>query len=517
MDNPFKSDNYKENLDSLIKAIKLGNVKKTDEQYNETVRDLSQVLKSFTNEAEGMAKFVIYTDLNNYIEPVDEKPSGLFETLKVILSRVFGQDALIKNDNIRNFVNNKLSSFTIEKAAEYTDILRRIDLFRERLDALKKILDSGRSEKEKHKSHEVNLESKTTSKQKKEEQPEGKLGGNRMKRIERPTETPPTALDSKEASSLKKAIPSIKPQEKEQPEGKLGSNRMKRIERPTETPPPPPNLKKTSLLKKADLSVSELKPEPQKKVAFARKQVSFKLPIEEVRFFEDSGYESLSDEESDKKKTLTADQEVKQQPKKDKPKVPPKPKNLGRADQKVEQKPKVVATNKPPIPSVIPPVSKKISDTDQKVEQKPKVVATNKPPIPPKFENQGHRQSVQKAVDKVVPKVTVVAMKKGVNSKTDSRVKSIVEKLEQNQAKENVNVQPAESKTTTVAQADISVKKNPSEAISQSHSFPIGNKKSTLNPLTAKSDPKPQASKNPLLTHVNVKQIVARFESHGKE
>ncbi|MGL9761483.1 MAG: hypothetical protein ACR5LB_04690 [Wolbachia sp.] len=47
----------------------------------------------------------------------------------------------------------------------------------------------------------------------------------------------------------------------------------------------------------------------------------------------------------------------------------------------------------------------------------------------------------------------MVAMKEEVNSKKDGRVKSMVGKIEQDKA--------AASKTTPVAQADISVKKDP--------------------------------------------------------
>jgi len=79
MNDPFKSENYKKNLDSLIEAIKLKNI---GEQYNKTVRDLSQTLESFTDKAEDVAKFVICSDLNNYIEPVNKKPSGFLGIFK---------------------------------------------------------------------------------------------------------------------------------------------------------------------------------------------------------------------------------------------------------------------------------------------------------------------------------------------------------------------------------------------------------------------------------------------------
>jgi hypothetical protein len=103
MDDPFKSGNYNKNLNSLIQVIKLKDTKQIDEQYGKTVRDLSQALKDFTNKAEDVAKFVIYTDLNNYIEPVDKKPLDLFGALKGIWDTILRKDVPVKNDNIRNF------------------------------------------------------------------------------------------------------------------------------------------------------------------------------------------------------------------------------------------------------------------------------------------------------------------------------------------------------------------------------------------------------------------------------
>lgn len=420
------------------------------------MRDLSQALKGFTNKAEDVAKFVIYSDLNNYVEPLNAKPLGFFETLKGILDRVLGKDIPVKDNDMRDFVGDKLSGFTIEKAAEYTNILRIINLFKERL---KEILDSKQNVKDNkgHKSYEVSTENKTTSKQKED---------------------------------------ALKLQEGKQPAGKSG---MKKIKRPTTAPPPPP------------ITSNELKPEPQKKVATTeKKKVRFKSKPEIIPF-DDSGYESLSDEESDKKISNYQEkgsiyvtvpkehieakresrkkqppkpsiappmpnaigQEVRQKPKKDKPEIPPKPKNLG---QQVSTKPRIVGVT-------------------------PKKSAKSKPTVP-----------LKKAADKAAPEVKVVTMKEKVNSKKDGRVKSMVEKIEQNQA--------AESKATPVAQADIGMKKDPvpsPKAASQSHLFPTGNKRSKMNPITAKSDPKPPVSEKPLLTHVSVKKIAARFESHGKK
>ncbi|WP_341814013.1 hypothetical protein [Wolbachia endosymbiont (group B) of Dendrolimus pini] len=165
MSDLFKSDNYDKNLNSLIRVIKLKDTKKINEQYDETLKDLSQALKNFTNNAKDVAKFVIYSDLNNYVEPLSTKPLGFIGTLKGILDRVLGKDIPTNDNDIKNFVGDELSGFTIEKAAEYTNILSTINLFKK---GLKEILDSKQSGKgnKEHKSYEVSTENKTTSKQK---------------------------------------------------------------------------------------------------------------------------------------------------------------------------------------------------------------------------------------------------------------------------------------------------------------------------------------------------------------
>ncbi|MDR1139943.1 MAG: hypothetical protein LBJ80_01550 [Rickettsiales bacterium] len=590
MDDPFKSGNYNKNLNSLIQVIKLKDTKKIDKQYNETVRDLSQALKGFTNKAEDVAKFVIYTDLNNYVEPVDKKPLGLFGTLKEIWDTILGKDVPVKNDNIRNFVKDKLPNPALEKAAEYTNILRKVNLLKEKFDTLKEILDSGRSEKEEHKPHEVNLESKTTPKQRKGKQSK-ESASNRMKKVKRPAPPPPTStvLDSQETSlsnkadresllaSIRQGIPlrkvaqesskvnthsqlfervkekievtkpdssddtehnldnygdvsdsewgneksehqipaysqfhnekdkshevnlesptTSKQKKEELPKKESASNRMKKIKRPTTAPPLPPT------------APNELKPEPQKKVATTeKKKVRFKSKPE-VILFDDSGYGSLSDEESDKEISNYQEKESIYAT------VPKEHIEAKRASKQQQQ-------SKPPIPlkpSIAPPMPKKMFATDQEARQKPKAdqQVSTKPRIvgmtPKKSAESKPTVPLKKVADKAAPKVKVVAMKEEVNSKKDGRIKSMVGKIEQDQA--------AESKATPAAQADIGVKKDPApspKAASQSHSFPAGNERSEMNPITAKSDPKPKV-KDPPLTHVNVKQIAARFESHGKK
>ncbi|WP_343289019.1 hypothetical protein [Wolbachia endosymbiont of Encarsia formosa] len=167
-------------------------------------------------------------------------------------------------------------------------------------------------------------------------------------------------------------------------------------------------------------------------------------------------------------------QEIRQETKEDKSEILSNPKRLDIVDQQVSTKPIIVGV------------------TSQKS-------AKSKPIL-------------KKSADKAASEVKAVIIKEKVNSKKDGRVKSIVGKFEQNQV--------AKSKATPATQADIGMKKDPApsqETASQSHSFPVGNKRSKMNPITAKSDSKLPVSKKPLLTHVSVKKIAARFESHGKK
>lgn len=99
---------------------------------------------------------------------------------------------------------------------------------------------------------------------------------------------------------------------------------------------------------------------------------------------------------------------------------------------------------------------------------------------------------LKKSTGKAASEVKAVIIKEKVNSKKDGIVKLIVGKFEQNQV--------AKSKATPTTQADIGMKK-----------------RSKMNPITARSNSKLPVSKKPLLTHVSVKKIAARFESHGKK
>ncbi|MBC6686330.1 hypothetical protein H9I48_03725 [Wolbachia pipientis] len=151
MNDPFKSKNYKKNLDSLIEAIKLKNI---GEQYNKTVRYLSQTLESFTDKAEDVAKFVICSDLNNYIEPVNKKPSGFFGIFKETFNKILGKDASIQDNDIRNFANDKLPSLAEKITFEYLNVLKKIS-----------DLEQSKKNQEEYRLYGVNLEDRTASKQ----------------------------------------------------------------------------------------------------------------------------------------------------------------------------------------------------------------------------------------------------------------------------------------------------------------------------------------------------------------
>lgn len=490
MNDPFKSENYKKNFDSLIEAIKLGNAEK---QYNKTLRDLSYALEGFTDEAKGIAEFVIYTDLNNYVEP----PLGLFKTL---MNRILGKNFPTKNSSISNFVNDELSSFTLETAAKYTRILKKIDILEQlekelrKNNILKDPLNLEQSEKSqgKDRSHGVSLEGRKQKEGifelRKEEQPKEKLGGNRMRQIKRPTTAPPAAPDSKEVRS-KSEISSG------------GESKTKST---------------SSLLKGAN---------------------SFSMPDAKENPSEDSGYESPLSESSEYEEISNYQSKIptENSQSSNPPKEEPIYATVSKEHMEAKRERKQKQQSKPPIlpkPSIAPPIPKKMFTTGQEVRQKPKVVepavslkpknlgqkVSTKPKVvgvilkksdervPLKSENQDNRKSAQKAAGKAIPKVAAVTMKGGVNRERDSKVKALKEKFEQNQAKENANVQLAENKTTPAVQADISVKKK------QSHSSPTGNKRSAMNHLTAKSDPKPHVSKNPPSTQVSVKEMVAQIE-----
>ncbi|WP_250296547.1 hypothetical protein [Wolbachia endosymbiont of Oedothorax gibbosus] len=484
MNDILKNENYKKNFDSLIEAIKLGNAEK---QYNKTLKDLSHALEGFTSEAKGIAEFVIYTDLNNYVEP----PLGI---LKTLMNKVSEKIFSTKNSSISDFVNNELSSFTLETAAKYITVLKKIDILEQlekelrKNNLLKEPLDLKQSEKSqgKDRSHGVSLEGRKqkegTFELRKEEQPKEKLGGNRVRR---PTTAPPAAPDSRK-------VPEISSD---------GESKTKST---------------SSLLKGANsFSIPDAKENPSEDSGYESplsesseyEEISnyqSKIPTENSQSSKSSKeepiYATVSKEHIKAKKERKQKQQSKP-PILPKPSIaPPIPEKMFTTGQEVRQKPKVVAKGKP---TILP----KPKNLGQKVSTEPKVVAAeSNPTVPLRSENQDNRKSAQKAAGKAIPKVAAVTMKGGANRERGSKVKALKEKFEQNQAKENANMQLAENKTTPAVQADISVKKK------QSHSSPTGNKRSAMNHLTAKSDPKPHVSKNPPSTQVSVKEMVAQIE-----
>jgi hypothetical protein len=181
--------------------------------------------------------------------------------------------------------------------------------------------------------------------------------------------------------------------------------------------------------------------------------------------------------------------------------------------------------SKPPIlpkSSIAPPLPKKMFTAAQEVRQKPKVVETvpkstkDKPELPPKLKKLGH--TVPKSSTKL--EMVVSSMEKEINYNIDIKVQEIRKKFKQNQAKESPNAQTIESRTPPVAQVNIDVEKKtrPSPKVaSQFRLFPMRDEISQMNPLSAKSDPRPHVSKNALLIDVNIKQLVVQFENYGRK
>lgn len=301
MNDPFKSENYKKNLDSLIEAIKLKNI---GEQYNKTVRDLSQTLESFTDKAEDVAKFVICSDLNNYIEPVNKKPSGFFGIFKETFNKILGKDASIQDNDIRNFANDKLPSLAEKITFEYLNVLKKIS-----------DLEQSKKNQEEHRLYGVNLEDRTASKQ--EENPLYDL----------------QAGDSGYGSSLNEEHEYEDISNYQEKKSKILIENSQSSKSPKEEP--------------IYATVSKEHIEAKRKRKQKQQPQSLVLP-------------KPPRAPQVPKKMFTTGQEVRQESKvvvKDKPAVPPKPKNLSRADQKVSTEPKVVevileksAESKPTVP-----------------------------------------------------------------------------------------------------------------------------------------------------------------------
>ncbi|MDR2046260.1 MAG: hypothetical protein LBP77_04825 [Rickettsiales bacterium] len=457
MNDPFKSENYKKNLDSLIEAIKLKNI---GEQYNKTVRDLSQTLESFTDKAEDVAKFVICSDLNNYIEPVNKKPSGFLGIFKVTFNKILGKNASIQDNDIRNFANDKLPSLAEKITFEYLNVLKKIS-----------DLEQSKKNQEEHRLYGVNLEDRTASKQEENplyEQREDLGYGSSLN-------------EEHEYEDISNY------QEKKQKENPLYEQRE--------------DLGCGSSLNEEheyeDISNYQ---EKKSKILIENSQSS-KSPKEEPI------YATVSKEHIEAKRKRKQKQQPQSLVLPKPPRAPQVPKKMFTTGQEIRQESKVVVKDKP---AAVPPKPKNLSRADQKVSTKPKIVGVilkkSAERVPLKSENQDNRKSAQKAAGKAIPKVVAATMKGGANREMGSKVKALKEKFEQNQAKGNANVRLAESKTTPAAQADIGMKKK------QSHSFLTENKRSATKHITAKSDPKSHVSKNPPFTQVSVKEMVAQIE-----
>ncbi|TVS92791.1 hypothetical protein COM42_005565 [Wolbachia pipientis] len=400
MNDPFKSEDYKKNLDSLIKAIKAGDELVTIRQYGKTVTDLSHALEGFTDKAEDVAKFVIRSDLNNYVKSMNGKPSGL-KILKEILNRISGRNVPVKN--ISSFID-KLPPPTSMTIFEYLEAYRKI---------------SG----------------------------------------------------------------------------------LEQVER-------------------GNIAIAPEKPERSFLKENRQVEVNYNDSGYESSLSEESGHEEISNYQEKKSKSLTENSQSSKSPKEEPiyATIPKEHIEAKRENRKKQQ-------SKPPIlpkPSIAPPLPKKMFTAGQEVRQKPKVVGTvpkstkDKPELPPKLKKLGHID--QKSSTKL--EMVVSSMEKEINYNIDIKVQEIRKKFKQNQAKESPNAQTIESRTPPVAQVNIDVEKKtrPSPKVtSQSRLFPMRDEISQMNPLSAKSDPRPHVSKNALLTDVNVKQLVAQFENYGRK
>ncbi|APR98723.1 hypothetical protein [Wolbachia endosymbiont of Folsomia candida] len=129
--NPFKSENYQNNLNDLIEAIRTRNVIKAGKQYNKTVEELSKALKAFSDTdqtAKNVAKHVIGSDLGKYKRSIDKKPSGLVRKLIEWLKKTLKIEASTENsmnDFIKTLPKNS-SEVASEISKKYTEISSKI-------------------------------------------------------------------------------------------------------------------------------------------------------------------------------------------------------------------------------------------------------------------------------------------------------------------------------------------------------------------------------------------------------
>lgn len=396
MNGTLKNDKYKESFDSLVKAIKRGDVKKIDKQYNKTTNDLSKTFESLTDKAEDIAKYVVRGDLDNYVSLLNKKRSN-FKIFRRVLNKISGKDTQIKN--VSDFVN-RLPHPTIETAIEHLNISGKIVHHREVKEvALSPITKIMSSDSESELSH--------------------------------------TYEDSGYGSSLDEGHEYEEVSHYREEKSEILEKSLQSFKLPKEEP----------IYATIPIEHIEAK-RKRKQEQQSQHTVSPKLPTAIVV----------------PEKTSLISQEVKQESQaifKDVFAVSSQPKNPGHANQKMSTKPRIVGVT----------LKKSVESISLRAE------------------NQNYRQ--------VVPKVEVPFVKEMVNRKIDSKIKAIVEKFEQSQVKEYVDMQPAKSKGIMVAQSGVDMKRNP-----------------LINLVTEQCNRKP--CKNSSLTHVNVKQLAEQFESYGR-
>ncbi len=396
MNGTLKNDKYKESFDSLVKAIKRGDVKKIDKQYNKTTNDLSKTFESLTDKAEDIAKYVVRGDLDNYVSLLNKKRSN-FKIFRRVLNKISGKDTQMKN--VSDFVN-RLPHPTIETAIEHLNISGKIVYHKEvkevALSPITKIMSSNSESELSHTYEDSGYGSSLDE-------------GHEYEEVSRYREEKSEILEKK-MQSFK--LPKEEPIYATIPIEHIEAKRKRKQEQQSKYTVLPKLPTAIVVPEKASLICQEVKQESQAifKDVFA---------------------------------------------------VSSQPKNPGHANQKMSTKPRIVGVT----------LKKSVESISLRAE------------------NQNYRQ--------VVPKVEVPFVKEIVNRKIDSKIKAIVEKFEQSQVKEYVDMQPAKSKGIMVAQSGVDMKRNP-----------------LMNLVTEQCNRKP--CKNSSLTHVNVKQLAEQFESYGR-
>lgn len=248
-----------------------------------------------------------------------------------IFNRILGRDVSIRN--ISNFIKDKLPPSTARTAIEYTDVIQQIaDL--ERIER----------SKDKYRSYGINLENRQQKKNLLYEREDSGYGGSLN---EDPEYEEISNYQEEKSKSLTKDLRNLQ------------------------------SIKEELIYATISQEHIEAKREHRKKQQHQSLEPPKPLRVPPVP-----------------EKMFTTNQKIRQEPKKDKPAVPPKPKDLG---EKVSTEQKIV------------------------VEKS----AESNPILPLKSENQDGKESAKKADG---PKVLVVAMKKEVTHES-SKVKALKERF----------------------------------------------------------------------------------------